>query len=68
MKVSTRSDLIEEDLCIPDVNKSRYYSPEEVQDAKVIWSNDRGHVKVQLKSGKTALLYSIDLDFEGDMR
>jgi hypothetical protein len=63
VKVSIREDLIEEGLDIPDVNKRRYYGPEDIEGAKLIKCNRFGIVKLKLKSGKKATVYSIDLDY-----
>ena len=63
IKISIREDLIEEGLDIPDVHKGRYYSPEDIEGAELIKCNSSGIVKIKLKSGKKATVYSIDLDY-----
>ena len=63
IQVSIREDLIKEGLDIPDVHKGLYYGPEDIKGAKLIKCSLNGIVKLQLKSGKKATVYSIDLDY-----
>jgi hypothetical protein len=63
VKVSIREDLISEGLDIPDVKKGRYYGSEDIKGAKLIKCSVDGIVKLELKSGKKATVYSIDLDY-----
>ncbi len=64
MKVAMRSDLVSEDLLIPTMDSDRYLSPSDLRGARFISDDNNGLVELQLKTGETVNVYSIDLEFE----
>lgn len=64
-RIKIRKDLVEEGVeYIPTYEPNELLSATQIEQAELVSCDDDGVVTIKLKTGKTCMVDSIDLDYE----